>query len=211
MRPIVDSRISFDDGWLAQCCCGKMVRFTTKNAALKMLARGRCRYCNKAYTKVTERAAIYQNNAGKWCSTCSGCGKEQAYTRKDHATQSELSDWQCKQCVAQAKGFSSNKPVGDIQRLYNRFRKCANSRQIPWELKIQDFENAFTGKCGLTGWDISIYYRNETASLDRIDSKKPYLPDNIQWVHKMVNMTKNKYSQAKFVDMCKAVANKVKW
>jgi hypothetical protein len=48
-------------------------------------------------------------------------------------------------------------------------------------------------------------YSNCTASFDRIDSLKGYQADNIQWVHVMVNMCKNKYPQDKFLEMCRAV------
>ena len=48
-----------------------------------------------------------------------------------------------------------------------------------------------------------------TASLDRIDSSKGYVEGNVQWVHKMINMSKQQYSQEEFIDMCKAVANRV--
>jgi len=50
-----------------------------------------------------------------------------------------------------------------------------------------------------------------TASLDRIDSSKGYIEGNVQWVHKMVNMSKQQYTQEEFINMCIAVANKVKW
>jgi hypothetical protein len=49
-------------------------------------------------------------------------------------------------------------------------------------------------------------YGIDNASLDRIDSSKGYAKDNIQWVHTMVNMSKNRYNQQKFVEMCIAVA-----
>ncbi len=175
-----------------------------------MLERGSCRNCQKHYTKITEEVNIYENAQGKWCSKCSGCGVEQAYTRKDHAKQSEVSDWQCKKCVAQRKGYHSNMPIGDVKRLYNKFRKAANTRKIAWNLTIKEFESGFTGKCSLTGWEISMSYSNQTASLDRIDSSKPYELGNIQWVHKMVNMSKNRYSQNEFIEMCKAVERQTK-
>lgn len=54
-------------------------------------------------------------------------------------------------------------------------------------------------------------YGKCTASLDRIDSGQGYTNSNIQWVHSMVNMCKNKYPQDKFIEMCRAVADKVKW
>lgn len=47
-----------------------------------------------------------------------------------------------------------------------------------------------------------------TASLDRIDSSKPYIIDNIQWVHKDINFMKRTYSHDYFIKLCKLVANK---
>lgn len=213
MLQIQDSRVSFESGkWIARCFCGKVSFFSTKNAAIKMLDRESCRHCKKDYRTVKNvDLNIYRNSEGKWCSTCSGCGKEQPYTRMDHAKQSELRDWQCKSCVAQAKGFENNKPVGDRKRTFNKFIKSATSRGITWKLSIDEMFSCFSGKCALTGWDISIEYLCQTASLDRIDSSKPYEIGNIQWVHSMVNMCKNKYDQNKFIEMCNAVANKEKW
>jgi hypothetical protein len=70
------------------------------------------------------------------------------------------------------------------------------------------FVETYNGQCALTGWDLSMGYSDCTASFDRIDSSKPYEPGNVQWVHSMVNMCKNKYSQDKFISMCKAVSQK---
>jgi hypothetical protein len=62
----------------------------------------------------------------------------------------------------------------------------------------------------LTGWKIDILYKNSTASLDRIDSKKGYTTDNIRWVHTMVNMCKNKYREEDFIKMCIDITNNTK-
>ncbi len=213
MLPIQDSRVSTLNGrWIATCQCGKTSSFSTKNNCLKMLARGVCSGCRPDYRSVGDNdVGIYRRLDGKWCSTCSSCGNEQAYTRKDHAKQSELNDWRCKPCIANDRAFSSNSPVGNQQRVFNKFKKSAKSRGLDWNLSIEQMFKSFNGKCALTGWEISIGYKNETASLDRIDSCKPYSQDNIQWVHAMVNMCKNKYDQNRFVEMCKAIADKVKW
>ena len=45
-----------------------------------------------------------------------------------------------------------------------------------------------------------------TASLDRIDSSKGYTTDNIQWVHKDINIMKNDYGNDYFIEICKKVA-----
>ena len=76
---------------------------------------------------------------------------------------------------------------------------------------IEDLKNIYTGFCNLTDQLISTKYNKTTASLDRIDSKKAYTVDNIQWVHKDINMLKNKYDQEYFIHMCTLVANKTKW
>jgi hypothetical protein len=68
-------------------------------------------------------------------------------------------------------------------------------------------------KCALSGLDISFENSNQnthdlicTASLDRIDSKKDYTLDNIQLVHKDINMIKKEYNQDYFINLCKLVA-----
>ena len=212
MLPIVDSRVSYKEGkFVAVCACKKTNTYATKDAALTMLERGNCRFCKRDYRNVDDTVSIYKNAEDKWCSICSGCGVEQAYTRKDHAKQSTVSDWQCRKCVASLRGYSSNQHVGDDRRLYNKFRKSANARGISWDLNLEQFISSFDSTCALTGWSISMKWGECTASLDRISSKDSYNADNIQWVHTMVNMCKNKYNQEKFIEMCEAVANKVKW
>ena len=128
-------------------------------------------------------------------------------TRKDHAKQSFQSDWQCKKCVQGAKKFLQNQSVGHFRRHYNKFQKSAASRKIDWNLSLEEFESIFNGFCSLTGWPIDIGFVETTASLDRIDSSKGYELNNVRWVHKMVNMCKNKYTDQEFINMCIAIAS----
>lgn len=44
-----------------------------------------------------------------------------------------------------------------------------------------------------------------TASIDRIDSSNGYIEDNIQWVHKDVNMMKQKMTNIELIEMCKLI------
>jgi hypothetical protein len=206
MKKIIDRRIRITiGGFIGTCVCGKSSVFKTRASTLKMLERGSCRNCKKDYTPVNNNINIYKRDDGKWCSRCSGCDKEQAYTRMDHAKQSSIADWQCKECVGKSKRFSNNLRVGNKTRLFNRFKKSSDSRLLKWDLTEEEVFASFNGKCALTNWDISIQYGEETASLDRINSNYGYVAGNIQWVHTMVNMSKNKYSQESFIEMCKAV------
>lgn len=83
-------------------------------------------------------------------------------------------------------------------------------RGIYFNLTINELGDLFekqNGKCALTGWNLILSKNNtNTASIDRIDSTKGYIIDNIQWVHKDVNKAKNTLSQDKFIEMCQAVS-----
>lgn len=70
------------------------------------------------------------------------------------------------------------------------------------------------GRCALSGCPIFLNPKlgdnhKQTASLDRIDSTKGYLLDNIQWVHKDINMLKRNFGEECFRSMCLAVAKTI--
>lgn len=69
-------------------------------------------------------------------------------------------------------------------------------------------------KCSLTGLDIvfssNIKKYEQTASLDRIDSKKGYEISNIQWIHKDVNKMKFDLSHERLFELCEMIVNKNK-
>jgi hypothetical protein len=96
--------------------------------------------------------------------------------------------------------------------------------QFLWELYVKQ-----GGKCALSGlsiqfgkllripkpsvtenshdqWQSRVDFANNTASLDRIDSNKGYTEDNVQWVHKDINMMKMDLSEAQFKYYCKLIA-----
>jgi len=68
-----------------------------------------------------------------------------------------------------------------------RGREFNITNEFLWNLYIQQKR-----KCALSGLDInfSCYSEKQTASLDRIDSSKGYLADNVQWVHRDANYMK---------------------
>jgi hypothetical protein len=82
--------------------------------------------------------------------------------------------------------------------------------EYAWELFLQQ-----NRKCALSGVDIKFkdmytgrrrYY--SSASLDRIDSSKGYIPGNVQWVHKDVNRMKQEFDQEYFIGMCKLISER---
>lgn len=96
-------------------------------------------------------------------------------------------------------------------------KRQAKVRGIPFEITAQQAVEQYekqNKKCALTGVDLNIAinfrddYINHTASLDRIDNSKGYTVDNIQWVHKVINIMRNKLSIEDFLHWCKMVADK---
>lgn len=93
-------------------------------------------------------------------------------------------------------------------KLNNRERKPKEltlTIQEAWDLFLKQDK-----KCALS--DIELKFpkkykdKSYTASLDRIDSSKGYILGNVQWVHKDVNIMKNKFENQYFIQICKLVA-----
>ena len=102
---------------------------------------------------------------------------------------------------------------------YNHIIKSANGskgrRKIELSISIKEAWELYekqNKKCALSNLPIKFPIKwndkSYTASLDRIDSSKGYTLDNIQWVHKDINIMKNKFDQDYFMQMCKLIANK---
>jgi hypothetical protein len=94
-----------------------------------------------------------------------------------------------------------------------RIKRNAKVRNIPFLITDQEIWNLFIkqkGICALSGLPIEINVRGKnTASLDRIDSLKGYTLDNVQWVHKDINLMKMDFSQDRFIELCKKVIQKM--
>lgn len=78
------------------------------------------------------------------------------------------------------------------------------TKEEAWEVFIKQER-----KCVFTGEILVISNKAglNTASIDRIDNTVGYTKDNIQWVHKTINMMKRVYSSEEFVKWCTKVAN----
>lgn len=91
------------------------------------------------------------------------------------------------------------------------FERRNRKKQIVGDITIEQVHDLWISqnkKCALSGVFIGFYDdgKTHTCSIDRIDSSKNYSLDNIQLVHKDVNIMKNKFDNKYFIDMCKKVA-----
>lgn len=96
-----------------------------------------------------------------------------------------------------------------------RIKSGAKNRGLEFSISIEYAYSIYISqkqKCKLSGVDIVLCplycdQSNSTASLDRIDSSKGYIEENVQWVHKSVNVMKQAMSDDEFIDWCRKISN----
>lgn len=112
----------------------------------------------------------------------------------------------------------SNKISGNY---WGSIKKNALKRKIIFNLTIKEAWEKFkeqSGRCAYTNMRLTHtrylyrknkrnFYKKGSASLDRINSNKPYDVKNIQWVHKHVNNMKSTYTEKYFLKMCEKITN----
>ena len=112
------------------------------------------------------------------------------------------------------------KGIGDMSGSHWK-RICwgAKIRKLDISITHQDCVNLFEsqkGKCALTGQTIKFTDMGDnsktsgTASLDRIDNTKGYVPGNVQWVDKHIQKMKSDLPQEEFIQWCQKIAEHTK-
>jgi len=156
--------------------------------------------------KVIDETIIIEHEAKVTCQCkCGNIRKVSCYTLINGKSK------QCSECGSSLKKNENPawKGYGDIPgKLMSKLKRDAKTRGIIFNVKIEDLDVKLKKQkyiCALTGLKISTNTKDFTASVDRIDSSKGYLPDNIQWVHKDVNMMKRNYSEEYFIKLCDLV------
>ncbi len=144
-----------------------------------------------------------------WDCSCS-CGNSVRVNAK------YLLSGDTKSCGCLTKGKAHNRR--GYEKLSGSYwgsvKSNAKSRGVPFEIVPKEAWELFLvqeQRCALSGVKLVMVnnYRDErknhTASLDRVDSSKPYTAGNVQWVHKTVNIMKNVLPQDEFIAWCGAV------
>lgn len=120
----------------------------------------------------------------------------------------------CRKFGARHYKYSGHKGLAGC--FWTRVKGHAKTRNISLDITIEQAWDKFVEqnfRCALSGEPITLpsntqefLSANCTASLDRIDSSKGYALDNIQWVHKDVNLIKMDMDKNNFVFWCQKVA-----
>ena len=150
-----------------------------------------------------------------YVKNCPACGALQSYGRKTHLDDAIRGNWRCKSCSNHDNNFKG-KYHSIPYTWFNTKQRGGISRGYQWELTIEDVWELYQkqeGVCSLSGLPIGWSEKGltATASIDRIDSSEGYILENVQLVHKDINFMKQQFDQDYFINLCRAVADKVKW
>lgn len=181
----------------------RIVKTSTKRMALRRNLKG-----NK-YGKLTvESRSERESEADIWICRCQ-CGRQHTTTGY------KLINMMIDECTVCSQPKSVHGKIPAV--MWAEIKRGGAKRRRKFEVTIEEASALFDNqreKCALSGVSISFAEtcsghkrrRETTASLDRIDSKKGYVSGNIQWVHKTVNLMKQKLTQSEFINWCRLIA-----
>ena len=157
------------------------------------------------------------NKTRRYLCECD-CGTQKVLNRKS-LVKGETTSCGCNWVKSNIK-HPSWRGCGDIPLdFFTTIKRGAKKRNIKFDITIESIWDLLlhqNKKCALSGLDIkfSKIRKNRTlqttCSLDRKDSSVGYIEGNIQWVHKRINIMKNKLLDKDFIYFCLMVANKNK-
>lgn len=117
---------------------------------------------------------------------------------------------QCSKCGNSLKKGKNPawRGYGDVPGKYlGKIKRSAKQKGLEFNLDLVFLYELYIrqgGKCSLSM--VSIDFDVNKASLDRVDSTRGYTKDNVQWLHKHVNIMKNSFPQDMFIYLCNKVS-----
>ena len=142
---------------------------------------------------------------------CHNCGKEDYWVFPNHLRRGQKSCGCLPKNMPKGKNHCRYSGYGEITgSVWGKIKEAAIRRDLEFSITIEETWDLFetqNRKCALTGLMIKMGKgrKRGTASLDRKDSTKGYIKDNIQWVHRNMNIVKHSCSQEYFVNICRKV------
>jgi hypothetical protein len=168
--------------------------------------------CNKMLKiskteKIREREDLAPYNV-KRCSTCERILPFEIFSH--HGYSPDGLEYNCKDCVR--KRFLENKTVKTRRNQKIWSCKCrADKKKQPFDINVETVEELYAaqkGLCYYTGipmtWDLG---QDNTESIDRVDSLKSYVKENVVLCSVHINRMKNEAEYETFLDYCTAIAS----
>jgi len=163
---------------------------------------------------VIEKCSKYPSGRAKWKLLCD-CGKY-AFAPYNNLNSGGVTSCGC---YKKETNFDMKwKGIGSLgMDHFNSIRRGAVSRNIDFIINLEYASALFDNqerRCALSGRAITLSSNRKrlkpTASLDRIDNNLGYVEGNVQWVHRDINIAKNKINNQEFIRLCGEVANNKK-
>lgn len=156
--------------------------------------------------------------AAKFNLPCPSCGKDREFNSKaamQNAADKETTCYSCRtirnnqkrkgtKAGADNPAWTGYKDVPG--KVLSRLRNGAIQRGLSFEITLEDIQDIYEQQnkvCAFTGLSITF---GKDASVDRIDSRYGYSKDNIQIVHKVLNLLKRDTPNEEFIEWCCLVA-----
>ncbi len=145
----------------------------------------------------------------KWLLRCN-CGAEFTSSSSTLAINTRL-------CCIKCRGIKHRSQSELSKYVWGVLLRGAKKRNIAVNISREEAYEQFVRqgrRCAITGVILKFspttrghQSGESTASLDRIDSNRGYDLNNIQWVHKRINIMKGNMSDEEFINWCKLVSN----
>lgn len=205
------NRPTYQTNWLLLCDCGKEYTATTSQlnakikrscGCLKLLNQKNILGEKYGFLTVIRKVGVIgekKRKAVMWEAVCD-CGKK--IIKNVFSLKHMIS------CGCKKNRFYENSNIHcSVEKFYQRLIRSAKERKLSFNISIEDILNQLNTQkntCSISGLPISI--ENGSASLDRIDNDIGYEINNIQWLHRNVNLLKHSWQQDDFVKLCITIA-----
>ena len=165
-------------------------------------------FTGKQFSKLTVISLANNDAHGKtrWLCRCE-CGKEKLINS------ASLKRGLTKSCgfCCKLHNFKGYKDISGV--FWRRTKEHASKRGLVFDITPEYIWSLYekqNKKCSMSGVDICFVSNNDkgstqTASIDRIDSTKGYITDNIQLVHKRINFLKGSLTNDELIFLCRCV------
>ena len=206
--------------WKCKCECGNSV--WKRGGILRKLIYKDCGHSKENKKEDTNQLAerlidaVYGNlkiievlGYGKRVKCiCLLCNKNTMVKKLDTLDQNSM----CQECRWNINGNNKFIVPHSFMQMFLRNAKERNLDVTVDRTFLSKLFASQNGRCALSGQEIvfrygkgRVRYTETTASIDRIDSNKPYSEDNVQWVHKHINVMKHRCSDEQFFNHCKQI------
>lgn len=151
------------------------------------------------------------NRSAMWLCKCD-CGNEKKILGTTLRTGHGKSCGCYKRDVENGLLWTGHGEIGNW--FWNAIKVSAKARHHEFTISIEEGWDLYLSQsrqCALTRIPIAFARqhrdraKDQTASLDRIDSERGYISGNVQWLHKDVNYMKQDFDQSYFMKICSLI------